>query len=407
MESPDDEAPSEVVSYVERPPAYIIDLSLPPEKRYDHLVDAFREDLKGLESVYERLMSQMRLIPKPVLSLTSRMMFRHLYCPEEDREIEGIGRATGISHYLLVAFNVLLDLFMGCTSGGVRVRDETGSTKMLHFRTLDWGMDELRKLVVELNFVEHPDGPIIATSVTYFGYVGVLTGLRKGLSLSLNFRPTHDQSSLKKKLSFRAHQVLVLLGLRRSIASSLRQVLLPKTAHDLEKSPREIAEALAPQESTACYLTFSDGNTTVCMDNDHKGARIVEADDFIFLMNHDYVDEMTQKIEELRQQNGLDHTCFLPDGVLEKALPHNGMMVELSGAAGIVEFSIVRRECMNMLWTRDRVKIARGKKDYCVAQDAVFRWMEEGDELVNGETHFAVIMDPKEGEIVFSAQYTM
>lgn len=65
--------------------------------------------------------------------------------------------------YLLVAFNVLLDLWMSCTSGGARVSDSAGLETMLHFRTLDWSMDPLRKVVVHLDFVENPGGTVLAS----------------------------------------------------------------------------------------------------------------------------------------------------------------------------------------------------------------------------------------------------
>jgi hypothetical protein len=39
-------------------------------------------------------------------------------------------------------------------------------------------MDPLRQVVVELEFVEKAGGPVIARSVTYIGFVGVLTGVR-------------------------------------------------------------------------------------------------------------------------------------------------------------------------------------------------------------------------------------
>ncbi len=35
------------------------------------------------------------------------------------------------------------------------------NTKMLHFRTLDWGMDALRKVIVHLDFVEKDGGHVI------------------------------------------------------------------------------------------------------------------------------------------------------------------------------------------------------------------------------------------------------
>ena len=53
--------------------------------------------------------------------------------------------------YLLVCLNVLLDLFMGCSSGGAAVRDESGRSKMVHFRTLDWGMPTLRRVLIQLD----------------------------------------------------------------------------------------------------------------------------------------------------------------------------------------------------------------------------------------------------------------
>jgi hypothetical protein len=52
------------------------------------------------------------------------------------------------------------------------VRKEADA-KMLHFRTLDWGMDSLRKLIVQLEFVNEKGGSVIARSITYAGFVEV------------------------------------------------------------------------------------------------------------------------------------------------------------------------------------------------------------------------------------------
>jgi hypothetical protein len=63
---------------------------------------------------------------------------------------------------------------------------------MMHFRTLDWDMPELRKLTVQLEFVEKPEGAVIARSITYVESVGVLTGVKRNLRISLHFRPYHN-----------------------------------------------------------------------------------------------------------------------------------------------------------------------------------------------------------------------
>jgi hypothetical protein len=39
-------------------------------------------------------------------------------------------------------------------------------------------MDLLRQIVVQLDFVARDGGPVVARSVTYLGFVGVLTGVR-------------------------------------------------------------------------------------------------------------------------------------------------------------------------------------------------------------------------------------
>ena len=52
---------------------------------------------------------------------------------------------------------------------------------MMHFRTLNWTMDELRSVLVVLEFVKSKsEDPreVLARSVTYAGFVGCLTGVR-------------------------------------------------------------------------------------------------------------------------------------------------------------------------------------------------------------------------------------
>lgn len=66
------------------------------------------------------------------------------------------------------------------TSLGKKKKDGE-EKRMLHFRTLDWGMDELRSVIVVLEFVRS-DSPepekVIGRTITYAGFVGVLTGVR-------------------------------------------------------------------------------------------------------------------------------------------------------------------------------------------------------------------------------------
>lgn len=142
----------------DEPPRYTIDLSLPPRKRYQHIVANFKPQIATLPILFDEVVKDLRA---NISVQRVRWLARLLLRQEENEELRGIQETTGVEMYLLVAFNVLLDLLMGCTSGAVRVRDVDNHTKMLHFRTLDWGMDALRKVIVHLDFIEKPGGEII------------------------------------------------------------------------------------------------------------------------------------------------------------------------------------------------------------------------------------------------------
>ena len=366
-----------------RPPQFTIDLSLPPRQRYAHLAPYFRREISNLTCLFDEILQLVPYLPARVKTLIAKTMFRYLYDNEENEEIIGISKATGVDLYLLVAFNVVLDMLMGCTSGGARIKTSKGQMKMLHFRTLDWGMDPLRRIVVELDFVEYKGGPVVATTVTYFGYVGVLTGIRKGLSMSLNFRPTHDSSSKSKAIKFRAHQILVLLGLRRSVSSVLRQALFKSK----DKSVTELAESIRNLPSTASYFIFCDGQKTVTMEKDHRSAVVTSANDFIVVLNNDVADESNpEKFQENVQDNAA---------------------LEVAGLLDIL--SIERKACVKELWTeaiaeRKRNHRIRKNEPVHVTKSKVIEWMMDPD-IANHETHYGVIMDPTEGEIVWLQRY--
>jgi len=195
---------------------------------------------------------------------------------------------------------------MGCSSGGAAVRDESSGsgTKMVHFRTLDWGMDPLRRVLVRLDYVLEPHGEIVASSINYAGFVGVLTGVRKGLSLSLNFRGVHNGSSeLVANFRYYGYLVLVFLGPRPSISSVLRRYLIPQSygknqdgtsgRGDVANLPdygtvvQEMSCKTRPLTSTACYLCFSSGRETTVIEKDLNTAKSSSSSSFIVVTNAD------------------------------------------------------------------------------------------------------------------------
>lgn len=342
------------------PPVHRIDLSLPPSERYVALASVYRTQMRSLTGLFDELVSSMRpAISIKLVHRLARLFLRRLYTREETQEIRGISRATGISLYLLVALNVVLDLLMGCTSGAANSRSSADADpKMLHFRTLDWGMDSLRQLVVQLDFFRSSESEqTIATSVTYVGFVGVLTGVRKDLSVSLNFRPNHHSSGWASDFRFYSNHLLVLLGIRQSISSLLRQYIIPPATHKKRLLPNlalwkgknmsnsdapslaSITATLPKAPTTAAYLIFSDGSSTVTLEKDYRSAVIHSSSSFIVATNCDTVPAYSSSNPN--------------NGHAEEGPSHHGLEMATGVSVAMVDLiheSDERRRCMRARW---------------------------------------------------------
>ena len=384
-----------------QPPIYTIDLSLPPVQRYQHVARDFQAQIVTLPTLFDDVIGEMHPnISVSTLRRLAGVFLRRLHSKEETEELRGISNVTGVEMYLLVAFNTFLDLFMGCTSGGIRVRDRGRDDRMLHFRTLDWGMDPLRKIIVQLDFIREAGGDPIATTITYVGFVGCLTGVRKDLSISLNFRPNHSASSRVDNFRFYTHHLLVLLGFRPSISAMLRQYLLPsattkdRTAASNVSMPNLAAiEANLPRRpSTAAYLIFSDGDRTVTMEKDNCTAVVKSSSEFIVTTNHDVSAEDSPHAQENLQ-------------------PTPSEILKFTGMEELMEESTTRKRCMTQLHEHAVKRARKSNKDRTGERKIVSVTGKElfaavdGYPITNEETHYSVVMDPKAGKAVWLKRY--
>lgn len=396
------------------PPRFTIDLSLPPEQRYLEVCTAFKGEMLNLTALFDEVVGDMvHFIPTRWLHFLCKLFLRRVYDREENAELKGISKATGVQMYLLVCFNVLLDLFMGCSSGGAVVKADSGSSvgsKMVHFRTLDWGMPSLRRVIVHLDFVAEPGRPVIASSVTYAGYVGVLTGVRKGFSVSLNFRPNRvDNGKFWADVKYAWHHLMVLLGRRQSISSLLRHLLLPQlerkriiswppfTKKGKKKTMdyESIIKTLAGEEAksraittTACYLCLCNGEETTTIEKDRISAVVRSSTEFIVVTNSDEEDTSLSP-GAVNAEEDAKTAPAIPDASLQE----------------IVAEARDRTECARNNWNNLRVakskhhpkSIDRDLKALCTVDDVIE--LVQQYPTTNECTHFACVMDPLEGNV--------
>lgn len=384
-------------------PVYRIDLSLPPRERYKALALDFKTQIASITPLFDQLLADLGVPEKRhgVVNSLARWMLRGVHSPVETAELHGISEVTGVNMYLLVALNVVLDLLMGCTSSAIR--SDTGY--VYHLRTLDWGMDPLRHIIVQLDFVrsggnlalpaEPPrpagDDVVLASSITYVGFVGVLTGVRPGLSMSLNFRAIHNASTRWEHFRFYAHHLAVLLGYRQSICSLLRGLLYddkPKgSIAGTTPTLATIESSLSSQHTTAAYLVFSDGQTSLAVEKDLSSAIIRrDADGFLVATNHDFDDSNSAK-------------AATPAG------NHAAHLARQEAMADLLEDSTERADCVSDKWKKKHRRSTRSRTmTDGISLDEAIAWASAWP-TTNETTHFATVMDPAEGVIRWGRAY--
>ena len=213
--------------------------------------------------------------------------------------------------------------------------------------------------------------------------------------MSLNFRPTHNSGTLAN-VRFYSHMLLVLLGYRPSISSVLRHLLLP--ANTPPSSPKfqtqsleDIERTLPSTTTTAAYLIMCDGERTITMEKDNHTANTRSSQDFIVATNHDLVQEELQN----SRQN---------------VEPEPSKIVETAGMKEIVEESVSRKCAMVDNWERslrssESCSSQSGHtKRQALTQKQITKWLN-GYPITNEMTHFATLMDPKAGKVVWLKRY--
>ncbi|KAL6364727.1 hypothetical protein LRP88_00699 [Fusarium phalaenopsidis] len=338
-------------------PTFRIDLARSPEDRYVDVAATFGPRIRTLGHVFDELLESMlgsKWLAR-IAKFLARVFLRRVHDEEETREIRGFAKVARCDLFLVVALNVFLDVMMGCTAGCVKVKGkQVQDERLMHFRTLDWGLDPLRDLVVVLDV----DGS-------------------KNLSLSLNYRPLHlcDNSHLKK------HQLLVILGFRPSVSSILRHTLFNQQKTETASSLVESAKQLAGVRSAPCYLALCDGNHAVVIEKDLLTGRLRENDRFIVQTNHDSCDA-TRCGTELRS---------------EPVTPHPELWLRDSNDRMDVISDKWSDHCSTEASSDDEAVVVDDNKS-SVKQETLREWMMDM-RISNGFTHFACIMDPATGRV--------
>jgi beta subunit of N-acylethanolamine-hydrolyzing acid amidase len=202
-----------------RAPRFVVDLGSPPKDRWRHVMEVYKDRMLEIEEILDGLLAD-AIGPKKssfiqavgsagLKTIQSSVLF--------NSELKGISKVTGLGVGKLIAMNLVYEASACCTSvvlpslgqqragsdennedddddddgagageGSVEPPASDGGFP-IHARTMDWAMDFLRDVTIEVDF--QLDGQTIFLATTWPGYVGVFTGMRPGAySACVNFR---------------------------------------------------------------------------------------------------------------------------------------------------------------------------------------------------------------------------
>jgi acid ceramidase len=168
-------------------PEYIINLDLPPEERWAHIVPKYTESINNvIETAYEELPWAFSRIIKYLAKNYFDDMPNHM--DEYGKEIIGISNYTGINLYEIVLYNIFYEVFSLCTSVVVN-HNET----IIHARNLDFGVfmegvvPLLKDITVSLVFMKN--NTVMYRAHSFAGFVGIFTGMKPyKYSITINQR---------------------------------------------------------------------------------------------------------------------------------------------------------------------------------------------------------------------------
>ena len=179
----------------------IVNLDLPPEKRWsflskyqaemDEMVGYYLDDLGDI-SFFEEAIELYKL--------------QHI-SPSYQKEIQSIAAFSKYSENQILLTNLYYDALkfvFGCTAFGVQT-----SNKMIHARNLDWWTknDALDKFTQVFHFQK--GGKTIYTSVAWYGFIGVLSGMRHdAYSVTLNAVLSQESPNFAQPITFLIRDVL-------------------------------------------------------------------------------------------------------------------------------------------------------------------------------------------------------
>jgi acid ceramidase len=251
---------------------YTIDLDKKPERRWRKVINDHKENFADVEREIDLILKGAGALGGLAKFMTGA--FNTFGSIMHKRELEGISVLSGVPMNKLILMQICYEMFSACTSLVIRGKDRN-----YHFRTMDWEMDFLKNMTINVTFVK--GGQELFKATTWAGYVGVATGVNANYSLALNYRRSNGTL---------IGNVFRTMGMKWPSGYLIRYIFENNWSANKAYQSLSSYKLISP-----CYVTFcpSKGNAKVIVRDCRKAIdeKTAETNGYLIQTNHDTLND--------------------------------------------------------------------------------------------------------------------
>lgn len=161
------------------PKTYVINLDKRPHRRWREVIQDHKKHFKAVVEEIDNILLSAGFLGK--IAKATCGLFNAFDSIKHKKELTGISSYSGVPMDKLILMQICYEMFAACTSTVIKTKNGN-----IHFRTMDWEMDFLKDLTINVVFTKN--NKVLFKAVTWAGYVGIVTGLNSTYSMALNFR---------------------------------------------------------------------------------------------------------------------------------------------------------------------------------------------------------------------------
>ncbi|VBB18342.1 hypothetical protein YASMINEVIRUS_805 [Yasminevirus sp. GU-2018] len=274
-------------------PRFIINLDLPPDQRWTHVIKLYKHKFSKVMDTVDTLLGG---ITGTALKWVTWWYSENVFYIEE---LKAISETSGVELEKLILLQLCYEMFSCCTSIVINDKDRT-----VHYRTMDWEMPKLADLTIKADFVKNDT--VLFSATTWAGYVGVMTGVKQNVcTVALNYRRLGDSIFTNFSNSINGAWPIGFL---------IRHLLETESSYSAIKKHLTNSRLISP-----CYITLSGNRKSraVIINRSREDSDSVErigenVGDYIVQTNIDNskLSENVPNIVYSKQRVGLTKRCM-------------------------------------------------------------------------------------------------